>query len=180
MGGFDLDAAQAVWVAAPRSSAICLFDQLSLLVDKSLVVAEDDKEGRCVTGCWRRSVSTHWKDLVSQERATRFVPGIEITTRRRPATLSAFSDVPARWRLAQAEVAIDNLRAAFAWSRDNGDVERALALTSMLVVAVGIPGPASRRPRVVRRRVPRRPACTPSNPRLWPGPWQTEPCSMRN
>ena len=39
---------------------------------------------------------------------------------------------PARWRLAQAEGAIDNLRAAFAWSRDNGDVERALALTSML------------------------------------------------
>ncbi len=35
-------------------------------------------------------------------------------------------------RLEQAEIEIDNLRAAFAWSRENGEAEQALQLVSSL------------------------------------------------
>ena len=81
--------------------------------------------------------------------------------------------------MTEAEDAIDNLRAAFAWSRDNGDVENALSLTSMLWplwVARGrlreglswfdaafADGPQD-----------------PSNPRHLPERWQTGRASMRN
>ena len=52
--------------------------------------------------------------------------------------MAALRDTPARAgtghdeRLEQADTEIDNLRAAFAWSRENSDVELALALASSL------------------------------------------------
>ena len=50
--------------------------------------------------------------------------------------LAALLDAPAgsdyEQRLEQAEIEIDNLRAAFGWSRENSDVELALTLASSL------------------------------------------------
>ena len=50
--------------------------------------------------------------------------------------MAALLDAPARTdyerRVEQAESEIDNLRAAFGWSLENGDVERALELASSL------------------------------------------------
>ena len=50
--------------------------------------------------------------------------------------MAALLDAPARTdyeqRVEQAEIEIDNLRAAFGWSRENSDVELALALASSL------------------------------------------------
>ena len=50
--------------------------------------------------------------------------------------MAALLDAPAgsdyEQRLEQAETEIDNLRAAFAWSRENSDVELALTLASSL------------------------------------------------
>ena len=50
--------------------------------------------------------------------------------------MAALLDAPARTdyerRVEQAEIEIDNLRAAFAWSRENADVELALELASSL------------------------------------------------
>jgi predicted ATPase/class 3 adenylate cyclase/DNA-binding CsgD family transcriptional regulator len=129
MGGFDLDAARAV-SSSDDIRPHQVLDQLTLLVDKSLVVA-DDARGR-----------TRYRLLetvrqYAQEKLSDSGEAGQVRSRHRDyytaraATMSTVSD-PARWRLAQAEGAIDNLRTAFAWSRDHGDVEHALALTSML------------------------------------------------
>ncbi|MDT5017302.1 MAG: hypothetical protein QOD39_3462, partial [Mycobacterium sp.] len=129
MGGLDLDAARAV-ASGDDMQPHQVLDQLTLLVDKSLVVAEDIR-GR-----------TQYRMLetvrqYAQEKLSDTGEAADVRARHRDyytaraATLAALLD-PARWRLAQAEGAIDNLRAAFAWSRDKGDAEHALALTSML------------------------------------------------
>ena len=61
-----------------------------------------------------------------------------VRTRHRDhyTAMAAVLDAPAgrdyEQRLEQAEIEIDNLRAAFAWSRENSDVELALALASSL------------------------------------------------
>jgi predicted ATPase/class 3 adenylate cyclase/DNA-binding CsgD family transcriptional regulator len=129
MGGLDLDAARTV-CSGDDMQPHQVLDQLTLLVDKSLVVA-DDVRGR-----------TRYRMLetvrqYAQEKLSDSGEAGQVRTRHRDyytaraETLAKLHD-PARWRLAQAEDAIDNLRAAFAWSRDNGDVEHALALTSAL------------------------------------------------
>jgi predicted ATPase/class 3 adenylate cyclase/DNA-binding CsgD family transcriptional regulator len=129
MGGFDLDAARAV-CSSDDTQPHQVLDQLTLLVDKSLVVA-DDVRGR-----------TRYRMLetvrqYAQEKLSDSGEAGQVRTRHRDyytaraETLASLPD-PARWRLAQAEDAIDNLRSAFAWSRDNSDVEHALILTSAL------------------------------------------------
>jgi predicted ATPase/class 3 adenylate cyclase/DNA-binding CsgD family transcriptional regulator len=129
MGGFELDAARAVTSGddlAPHQ----VLDQLTLLVDKSLVVADE------VRGRTRYRVLETVRQY-AQEKLSDSGEAAQVRARHRDyymgraATLADLPDT-ARWRLAQAEAAIDNLRAAFAWSRDHSDVEHALALTSML------------------------------------------------
>ena len=129
MGGFDLDAARAVTSGGDLRPHQVL-DQLTLLVDKSLVVADE------VRGRTRYRLLETVRQYAQEKLSDSGEAGMVRARHRdhytaKAATLSASLD-PARWRLAQAEGAIDNLRAAFAWSLDNGDVERALALTSML------------------------------------------------
>lgn len=129
MGGFDLEAARAACSCDDLRPHEVL-DQLTLLVDKSLVVA-DEVRGR-----------TRYRMLetvrqYAQEKLSDSGEAVQVRSRHRDyytARAETLADLldPARWRLAQAEGAIDNLRAAFAWSRDNGDVEHALALTSAL------------------------------------------------
>jgi predicted ATPase/class 3 adenylate cyclase/DNA-binding CsgD family transcriptional regulator len=129
MGGFDLDASRAV-SSGDDIRPHQVLDQLTLLVDKSLVVA-DDARG------WTRYRLLETVRQYAQEKLSDSGEAGQVRSRHRDyytaraATMSTVSD-PARWRLAQAEGAIDNLRTAFAWSRDHGDVEHALALTSML------------------------------------------------
>ena len=130
LGGFDLDAAQAVAGGGdmPRYQVL---DLLTLLVDKSLVVA-DDSRGR-----------TRYRllETVRQYAAEKLGESGEaddVRTRHRDhyTSMAALLDGPASsdygQRVEQTEAEIDNMRAAFAWSRENGDAERALALASSL------------------------------------------------
>ena len=131
LGGFDLDAAQAV-AGGGDVERYQVLDQLTLLVDKSLVVAENTGGPNAIPaagdGAPVRAGET--RRVRRGRRRARASPrplhgdGRRCSTRRRaPATSSV---------LEQAETEIDNLRAAFAWSRENSDIELALALASSL------------------------------------------------
>ncbi len=82
MGGFDLDAAQAV-AGATEVERFQVLDQLSLLVDKSLVVAENAAAERDIA-CWKPCASTRSKNSVSPGKPTRFVDGTATITVRWP------------------------------------------------------------------------------------------------
>jgi predicted ATPase/class 3 adenylate cyclase/DNA-binding CsgD family transcriptional regulator len=129
-GGFYLDAAHAV-VTAGHIQRSQVLDLLSLLVDKSLVVAENSN-GR-----------TRFRllETMRQYAAEKLGESGEVdATRSRhrdhytalAALLEGPSDSSYGQRVDEAEAEIDNLRTAFAWSRENGDAERALALASSL------------------------------------------------
>jgi predicted ATPase/class 3 adenylate cyclase/DNA-binding CsgD family transcriptional regulator len=129
MGGFDLDAARAV-LSSDGIQPHQVLDQLTLLVDKSLVV-HDDVRGRTRYRVLE-TVRQYAQEKLSDSGEAAAVRGRHRAYYTdRAATMHALGD-PARWRVTAAEGAIDNLRAAFAWSRDTGDVQNALALTSML------------------------------------------------
>jgi len=130
MGGFDLDAAQAV-AGSGDVQRYQVLDQLSLLVDKSLVVT-DDSRGR-----------TRYRLLetvrqYAQEKLGESGEADAVRTRHRDyyTALAAAVDAPAgtdyEQRLEQAELEIDNLRAAFGWSCENSDTALALTLASSL------------------------------------------------
>jgi predicted ATPase/class 3 adenylate cyclase/DNA-binding CsgD family transcriptional regulator len=130
MGGFDLEAAQAV-TASGDVERYQVLDQLTLLVDKSLVVAED-RHGR-----------TRYRllETVRQyalEKLGESGEADDVRTRHRDhyTSLGALLGTPGQAgreaRIDQAETEIDNLRAAFAWSHENCDIEPALQLVSSL------------------------------------------------
>ena len=130
LGGFDLDAAQTV-AGGGDVQRYQVLDQLTLLVDKSLVVA-DDSRGR-----------TRYRLLetvrqYAQEKLGESGEADAVRSRHRDyyTALAATVDAPAgtdyEQRLEQAEIEIDNLRAAFAWSRENSDTALALTLASSL------------------------------------------------
>jgi predicted ATPase/class 3 adenylate cyclase/DNA-binding CsgD family transcriptional regulator len=129
-GGFDLDAAQAV-AAGGDMARYQVLDQLTLLVDKSLVVAEDSA-GR-----------TRYRllETVRQYAAEKLGESGEadaVRTRHRDhytamaAPLDAPPDDSYERLIAQAVIEMDNLRAAFAWSNENSDSELAMQLASSL------------------------------------------------
>jgi predicted ATPase/class 3 adenylate cyclase/DNA-binding CsgD family transcriptional regulator len=130
LGGFDLDAAQAV-AGGSEVQRFQVLDQLTQLVDKSLVVA-DDSRGR-----------TRYRllETVRQYATEKLGESVETDAMRARhrdhyRELAALLDTPARadyeQRLGQTEIEIDNLRAAFAWSRENSAVELAMQLASSL------------------------------------------------
>jgi len=130
-GGFDLDAAHEVG-AASETERYQLLDQLGLLVDKSLVIAEQGRAG---------SMRYRLLETVRQYALDKLGESGEadqVRTRHRDhyATVAAALDVGAQAgpeRLLQwADVEIDNLYAAFAWSREIGDDQTALQLVSSL------------------------------------------------
>src|SRR5699024_8276366 len=58
-----------------------------------------------------------------------------VRTRHRDHYTTLFNtqvSISYRWRVEQADIEIDNLRAAFAWSRQHGDLEPAARLASSL------------------------------------------------
>ncbi len=129
-GGFDVGAAHAV-AGEADSERYQVLDQLTLLVDKSLVIAEDNRHG------------TRYRLLetvrqYAQEKLHESREGDEVRARHRDhyTAVAALLDKPAdanhERRIERAETEIDNLRAAFTWSLENADVEMALALASSL------------------------------------------------
>ncbi len=130
MGGFDLDGAQSV-CGGGDVERYQVLDQLALLVDKSLVVA--DESGNRTRYRFLETMRQYALEKLGESGEADVV-----RTRHRDyfTALAAAVDAPAgsdyEQRLAQADIEIDNLRAAFAWSRENADVELALTLASSL------------------------------------------------
>jgi predicted ATPase len=130
MGGFDLDAARAV-AGSGEVERYQVLDQLALLVDKSLVVAEENNSG------------TRYRllETVRQYALEKLGESGEadaVRTRHRDhyasqvALLDTLGECGQQQRLEQAEIDIDNLRAAFTWSRERSESECALKLASSL------------------------------------------------
>ena len=130
LGGFDLDAAQAI-AGGGDVQRYQVLDQLTLLVDKSLVVA-DDSGGRTRY----RLLETVRQYALEKLGESGEADALRARHRDHYTALAALIDAPAgsdyEQRLEQANTEIDNLRAAFAWSRENSDNELALALASSL------------------------------------------------
>jgi predicted ATPase/class 3 adenylate cyclase/DNA-binding CsgD family transcriptional regulator len=131
LGGFDLDAARSV-AASDVAQRYQVLDQLSLLVDKSLVVAES-------SGGRTRYRLLETVRQYALEKLGESGEADAVRTRHRDhyAAMAALLDAPGRstgdeCRLEQVEFEIDNLRAAFEWSRENADIERAATLASSL------------------------------------------------
>jgi predicted ATPase/class 3 adenylate cyclase/DNA-binding CsgD family transcriptional regulator len=130
LGGFDFDAAQAV-AGGGDVQRYQVLDQLTLLVDKSLVVA-DDSGGRTRY----RLLETVRQYALEKLGESGEADAVRVRHRDYYTSLAALLDAPAgrdyEQRIEQADIEIDNLRAAFSWSRENSDVELALALASSL------------------------------------------------
>ncbi|OBA83595.1 transcriptional regulator [Mycobacterium sp. 1164966.3] len=130
MGGFDLAAARAV-AGGSDVERYQILDQLSLLVDKSLVVADD-------TGGRMRYRLLETVRQYALEKLGESGEADTVRARHRDyyTALAAMLDAPAatghQQRVEQTEIEIDNLRAAFAWSRENFDLELALQIASSL------------------------------------------------
>jgi predicted ATPase/class 3 adenylate cyclase/DNA-binding CsgD family transcriptional regulator len=130
LGGFDLDAAQAV-AGADGLQRYQVLDQLTLLVDKSLVMAEN---ASCATRY--RLLETVRQYALEKLAESGEADAVRSRHRDYYTAMAALLDAPAghdyERRLEQAEIEIDNLRAAFGWSRENSDIELALTLASSL------------------------------------------------
>ena len=130
LGGFDLDAAQEV-AGGGEVERYQILDQLTLLVDKSLVVADDSPHG------------TRYRllETVRQyalEKLAESGEGDDVRARHRDhyTAMAVLLEAPTaadhERRIDWAETEIDNLRAAFAWSREHSDTDLALTLASSL------------------------------------------------
>ena len=131
-GGFDLEAAEMV-AAGDGLARERILDTLTLLVDKSLVLAEADNDG---THTRYRLLETMRQ--YAFERLKEAGEAGPLHTRHRDFYAGMAAAVGDTGRtgleqsLARAAVEIDNFRAAFAWSRERSDTEAALALASAL------------------------------------------------
>ena len=130
LGGFDFDAAQTV-ASGGEVERYQVLDQLTLLVDKSLVVA-DDSRGRTRY----RLLETVRQYALEKLGESGEADAVRARHRDHYTAMAAVLDAPAgsdyEQRLEQADIEIDNLRAAFGWSRENSDIELALTLASSL------------------------------------------------
>jgi predicted ATPase/class 3 adenylate cyclase len=130
LGGFDLDAAQAV-TGHDGVQRFQVLDLLTLLVDKSLVVA--DQAGERTRYRLLETVRQYALEKLSESGeadAVRSRHRDHYTARA--ALLEGPSGSDYGQRVEQTGTEIDNMRAAFAWSRENGDAELALRLASSL------------------------------------------------
>jgi len=130
MGGFDLDAAQAV-AGGGDVERFQVLDLLTLLVDKSLVVAES------ASGPTRyRLLETVRQYALEKLGESGEADAVRARHRDHYLAMAAMLDTPAptghERRLDQADTEIDNLRAAFVWSRENSDTALASQLASSL------------------------------------------------
>ncbi|ORA08988.1 LuxR family transcriptional regulator [Mycobacterium asiaticum DSM 44297] len=132
-GGFDFDAAQAVGTST-EVEGYQLMDQLGLLVDKSLVAASETGTD---DGMRYRLLETVRQ--YAQEKLSESGEAGEVRTRHRDYYADKSAAMHARGPsadeelLAWAQTEIENLRAAFAWSRENGDFDIALRMIVCLL-----------------------------------------------
>ncbi|MCV7400418.1 LuxR family transcriptional regulator [Mycobacterium fragae] len=130
MGGFDLDAAQAV-AGSGDVERYQVLDQLTLLVDKSLVVADDSRDRTRY-----RLLETVRQYALEKLGESGEADAVRSRHRDYYTSMAAAVDAPAgsdyEQHVDRAELEFDNLRAAFDWSRENSDIELALTLASSL------------------------------------------------
>jgi predicted ATPase/class 3 adenylate cyclase/DNA-binding CsgD family transcriptional regulator len=130
VGGFDLDAAQIV-AAGGGIKAHQVLDELTLLVEKSLVVAEN------TTGQTRYRLLETVRQY-ALEKLGEVGEALIVRTRHRDyyTAMAGLLELPAQAdyerRIEQVESDLDNLRAAFAWSRAHDDTDLALRVASSL------------------------------------------------
>jgi hypothetical protein len=130
LGGFDLDAAQAV-EGGGDVERYQVLDQLTPLVDKSLVVAEN------TSGRTRyRLLETVRQYALEKLAESGEADAVRSRHRDHYTAMAALLDAPARTdyerRVDQAADEMDNPRAAFVWSLETGDVGRSLELAASL------------------------------------------------
>jgi len=128
--GFDLQAAQSI-CAGNAVESYQLIDQLGLLVDKSLVAADDTAAGmryRLLETVRQYAQEKLGETGEANDVRWRHCDYYTTTAARLGSTAQPGDEPLIEW----AEAEIDNLRAAFAWSRENSDPERALRLVSSL------------------------------------------------
>ncbi|MGK2865182.1 MAG: helix-turn-helix transcriptional regulator [Mycobacterium sp.] len=130
MGGFDLHAAEAV-VGGAEVKRFQVLDLLTLLVDKSLVVAESP------SGAMRyRLLETVRQYALEKLGESGQATAVRARHRDHYTTLATMLDAPTSTGheklLQQADIEIDNLRAAFTWSRENSEIGLASQLVSSL------------------------------------------------
>jgi predicted ATPase/DNA-binding NarL/FixJ family response regulator len=130
LGGFDLEAAQAT-SGDGDVERYQVLDLLTLLVDKSLVVAEES--GGRTRYRLLETVRQYGQEKLAESG---HADAVRILHRDHYLALATAVDAPAEAgheaRLEQADIEIDNMRAAFAWSRECGDTQRALQLATSL------------------------------------------------
>ncbi|OBB03546.1 transcriptional regulator [Mycobacteriaceae bacterium 1482268.1] len=130
LGGFDLDAAQAV-AGTSDVERYQVLDQLTLLVDKSLVVAENTSRRTRY-----RLLETVRQYALEKLGESGEANDVRIRHRDHYMAVADVLNSPARpdylEHLERIDNDIDNLRAAFAWSLEAGDAESALQLASSL------------------------------------------------
>jgi predicted ATPase/class 3 adenylate cyclase/DNA-binding CsgD family transcriptional regulator len=130
LGGFDLEAAHAV-AGEAGVERYQVLDQLTLLVDKSLLIAENN-------GGRTRYRLLETVRQYALEKLGESSESDAVGNRHRDyyTALAAELDAPSgaghTQRLLRAETEIDNLRSAFAWSLESGDAEPALRLAASL------------------------------------------------
>ncbi len=133
LGGFEFDAARAV-AGSSEVERYQVLDQLTLLVDKSLVVASDSEASEDRTRY--RLLETVRQYALEKLGDSGEADEVRARHRDHYTAMAAVLDAPAgtdyEQHLEQANLEIDNLRAAFGWSRENSDGELALALASSL------------------------------------------------
>jgi len=130
VGGFDLNAAQAV-AGDGELHPHQILDLLTLLVDKSLVVAENNS-GRTRY----RLMETVRQYAMEKLGGAGEADKVRDRHRDHYTAMAAVLDEPFTKEslrvVEQAETEFDNLRAAFGWSRERNATEDALRLVSSL------------------------------------------------
>jgi predicted ATPase/class 3 adenylate cyclase/DNA-binding CsgD family transcriptional regulator len=129
-GSFDLDAARAVGAGDGLEDHQVL-DQLALLVDKSLVAVEESQSATRY-----RLLETVRQYALEKLGESGEADTVRTRHRDHYTALAGLLDTPGagehRHHLEQVDLDIDNLRAAFQWSRELSDTAAALQLASSL------------------------------------------------
>ena len=159
-GGFDLQSACAV-AGSDDVDDYAVLDLLDALVRKSLLVA-DRSSGRTRFSMLETIRQFAEEQLVARGAATRSGPRMLATSPEREADIMALWDSP-RQREAYdwftAELA--NLRTAFRWAADHGDLDVAATIATYATF-LGLSGRPPRADRLGRRADRARPGCRPS------------------
>jgi predicted ATPase/class 3 adenylate cyclase/DNA-binding CsgD family transcriptional regulator len=125
MGGFDLDASQSV-ATTTEAEQFQILDQLSLLVDKSLVIADD------ASGAMRYRLLETVRQY-ALEKLSESGEADDVRDRHRDHYVATATELEGNGRIVEwAEQEIDNIRAAHTWSLEKADFESALRLVSAL------------------------------------------------